>query len=75
MQSEVGKIKHDPKPGKIRQALITACGDGYNELDRNFPFEFIQSTYTIDICNKTYTLVKTPDFDKKLANSLGHKFS
>ena len=41
-QLEVEKIKEDPNPEKVRKALLATCSDGYNELDRNFPFEFMQ---------------------------------
>ena len=90
MQSEVDKIKNDPKPNKIRQALVSACGGGYNELDRNFPFEFMQSITSHQLNFKkpnvgkkedswlrfvTYTPEQIADFASKLEKALDHTFT
>ena len=90
LQSEVDKIKNDPKPDKIRQALLSACGDGYNELDRNFPFEFMQSITSHQLNFKkpnvgkkvdswlrfvTYTPEQIANFASKLEKALDHTFT
>ena len=90
MQSEVDKIKDDPKPDKIRQALLAACGGGYDEFDRNFPFEFMQSITSHQLNFKkphvgkevdswlrfqTYSPEKLAEFASKLPHALGHTFT
>lgn len=90
MQSEVEKIKNDPKADKIRHALLAACGDGYNELDRNFPFQFMQSITSHQLNFKkpdvgkkieswlrfvTYRPEQIADFASKLDKALDHTFT
>ena len=90
MQSEVDKIKDDPKDNKVLQALLTACGGDYDEFDRKFPFEFMQSITSHQLNFKkrhvgkeidswlrfqTYSPEKIAEFTLKLSNALRHTFT
>ena len=90
LTSEVDKIKDDPKPDKVRQALLAACSGGYGEFDRKFPFEFMQSITshqlnfqkpnvgkTVDSWLRfvTYTPEQISDFALKFSKGLEHTFT
>ena len=90
MESEVKKLNKYSNVGNVAEALIKACGNDYNEFDRDFPFEFMKSITShqlnFDKDNlgakvtswlefTEYLPEQITGFASELANALDHTFT
>ena len=90
MESEVKKLSKSSSVERVGKTLIEACGNGYDESDRNFPFEFMESitSHQLDFDENNlgaketswlkftkYSPEQITEFASELANALPHNFT